>query len=312
MNIAIIGANGSIAQTYREALRLLSVTHNLGVSAVIDTKPIGPEWGDIPYFSSLDAFLSSSMSADAIYVLTPPQTHAALATKAMGAGMHVLIEKPATLGVRSCINLINDCTRFGKTLFFAYHARYASGMPEMASLLADVPLSEIDVDYIEDVMRHRVSANPDLFPGAVWDSAVNAFSVIEMLFPNCGTLQASDHHVVLLEGVAIESSCTFRSDNLTIRFRQEWLSRKPVCRNIVVRTAEHGRHARTFTMDIHNQKTEVDGRVIHQGDPVNGYLQEYLGTQKHFLRCISTGQNFVPYGAIQMAQALQPIEQEAI
>ena len=50
-------------------------------------------------FESLDALLKSPVEVDGVLVATPHATHAALATAALDAGLHVLVEKPMTTDV---------------------------------------------------------------------------------------------------------------------------------------------------------------------------------------------------------------------
>lgn len=63
-------------------------------------------------------------SVDAVFILSPDETHAALAHVAMDAGKHVFIEKPAALSVASLRPLIEREDN-GKVAFVGYMRRYS-------------------------------------------------------------------------------------------------------------------------------------------------------------------------------------------
>ncbi|MCC7321189.1 MAG: Gfo/Idh/MocA family oxidoreductase [Rubellimicrobium sp.] len=91
IRIGLIGA-GYIAGWHAEAVR---ATAGLRLGAVCDAQPeAGRALADalgVPFFPAVAAMAGA---VDAVHVLTPPATHAALASEALGAGLHVLVEKP--------------------------------------------------------------------------------------------------------------------------------------------------------------------------------------------------------------------------
>lgn len=79
----------------------LPLLEPVGLAAVCDTNPdVLRAWaGAAPAFGSVTALLASGV--DALVVATPPETHAQLAILAMGAGVHVLVEKPIATTVEA-------------------------------------------------------------------------------------------------------------------------------------------------------------------------------------------------------------------
>ncbi len=96
LRIGLIGA-GYIAGWHADAVR---ATPGLRLAAVCDTSP---EAGEalaralgVPYFASVEALIAAG-AVDAVHVVTPPSSHAAIALQCLGAGLHVLVEKPFAL-----------------------------------------------------------------------------------------------------------------------------------------------------------------------------------------------------------------------
>ena len=98
--VGLVGAGG-IAPHHVAALRNLPSVELLGVTDVDPerARALAERLG-IRAHPSLSALREAG--ADAIHVLTPPETHAEVALEALGLGCHVLIEKPLATSVEDC------------------------------------------------------------------------------------------------------------------------------------------------------------------------------------------------------------------
>lgn len=67
--------------------------------------------------------LINDPDVNAIYVATPPSTHAAYAIKAMKAGKPVYVEKPMAMNADECQQMIDVSEETGMPLFVAYYRR---------------------------------------------------------------------------------------------------------------------------------------------------------------------------------------------
>lgn len=96
INVGLIGA-GYIAGWHAEALRL---TSGVRVAAVCDLSVSAAEAvaraQGARAFSSVEDLIASG-AIQAVHILTPPDSHAALARRCLVAGLHVLVEKPVAL-----------------------------------------------------------------------------------------------------------------------------------------------------------------------------------------------------------------------
>ena len=76
-----------------------------------------PRWYD-----DADALIADPQ-VDAVYVATPPSSHAALAIRALRAGKPVYVEKPMALDGRECDAMLAASRAAGMPLFVAYYRR---------------------------------------------------------------------------------------------------------------------------------------------------------------------------------------------
>jgi len=96
MKVALIGC-GKIAPTHLRILKQVVPEAEVYLCDITrrQAEDLGTKWHVQGIYTSLEELLSSK-KPDAIHILTPPQTHAALAEKAILADCHVLVEKPVT------------------------------------------------------------------------------------------------------------------------------------------------------------------------------------------------------------------------
>ena len=65
-------------------------------------------------YESLEGLLAADI--DAVYIATPHELHATQAIAALGAGKHVLVEKPMAISVAGCVAMEAASRRAGKLL----------------------------------------------------------------------------------------------------------------------------------------------------------------------------------------------------
>ncbi len=98
IGVGFVGA-GAVAELHRLALqeapggRLVALTD----PDAARRESCAASWGARPYASTTDLFAAPDV--DVVFVLSPVQTHVAIAREAMAAGKHVLIEKPVGMSV---------------------------------------------------------------------------------------------------------------------------------------------------------------------------------------------------------------------
>ena len=84
---------------------------------------------------SLDELFSTGI--DAIYVCTPPDSHAEYALAALAKGLHVLVEKPMAASVVDCERMVAAAKKSGALLGVAYYRRAFPKMRKIRQLISE-------------------------------------------------------------------------------------------------------------------------------------------------------------------------------
>ena len=116
---ALLGA-GYIADWHAGAIQ---ATHGVELVAVCDSSQsaataLAETYGIAPY-TDLETMLAAGI-CDAVHIVTPPQTHRALAETCLNAGLHVLVEKPVALSGHDT-RAIHDTALANDRVFAAGH-----------------------------------------------------------------------------------------------------------------------------------------------------------------------------------------------
>ena len=126
---ALIGA-GFISTTHIEALK--AAVPETELVAIVDrnlalAKSRAAQWGVPNVYGDIEALIAAG-TADVAHVLAPPDRHAAITTRLLEAGLHVLLEKPMSTSVADCAALTALAAEKGLVLGinqnFVYHPAY--------------------------------------------------------------------------------------------------------------------------------------------------------------------------------------------
>lgn len=97
----------------------------------------------ISFFSSLESFLDSGVKADVVTIATPNGLHATQAMKAIGAGHHVVVEKPMGLHRKECEEVIHTALSRSRHLFCVMQNRYSPPSEWLKQIVADGVLGKV-------------------------------------------------------------------------------------------------------------------------------------------------------------------------
>lgn len=118
-----------------------------------------PKWYD-----DADKLINDS-DINAIYVATPPSTHAAYAIKSMRAGKPVYVEKPMAMNADECQQMINVSEETGMPLFVAYYRR---ALPYFAKLKELIDMQAIGKVKMINLILHLPAKPEELDGSAGW------------------------------------------------------------------------------------------------------------------------------------------------
>lgn len=142
IKFAVIGC-GHIGKRHAE---MISRNSECELVALIDVKPkseLALEQYSIPFFSSLDEFLTSGVDCDVINIATPNGFHAEQALKCLVANKHIVLEKPIALTKRDAENIIFKALNMHKHVFAVMQNRYSPPSVWIKKLIGSRILGEI-------------------------------------------------------------------------------------------------------------------------------------------------------------------------
>lgn len=136
---------------------------------------------------SLETLVQSDV--DAIYVCTPPDTHGEYSLAALGAGKHVLVEKPMAASVAECKSIIAKAQSKNLVLGVAYYRRAYPKMQKIKELINEGVLGAPTWVNIaahswfnpasDDPKHWRVEKNKSGGGGAIADIGVHRLDLLD-------------------------------------------------------------------------------------------------------------------------------------
>jgi predicted dehydrogenase len=90
---------------------------------------------NVPYWYDDAGKILDNPDINAVYVATPPGTHAYYAIRAMQAGKPVYVEKPMALNYGECLEMIRVSEKTGVPLFVAYYRRMLPGFLKIRKII---------------------------------------------------------------------------------------------------------------------------------------------------------------------------------
>lgn len=112
---------------------------------------------------------------DAVVVATPISTHYEIASRAIRAGKHVLVEKPLTANTQEAVDLVRLARRNSQILMVGHTFEYHPAVLKVAELLKSKALGELL--YIDSV-RVNLGRHQSDGRNVIWDLAPHDISII--------------------------------------------------------------------------------------------------------------------------------------
>lgn len=146
-----------------------------------------PKW-----YSDADQLINDS-EVNAVYIATPPDTHALYAIAAMKAGKPVYVEKPMARNYQECQKMIRISEETGMPIFVAYYRRSLPAFLKVKELIAN---GIIGNPLTVNIRLHKSSGEKDQFAdqqswhvnpeiagaGYFYDLASHQFDYLDFVF----------------------------------------------------------------------------------------------------------------------------------
>ena len=147
----------------------------------------------VPNFYSDGSKLINDPEVNAVYIATPPDTHASYAIEAMKAGKPVYVEKPMARNYQECQDMIRVSEETGMPLFVAYYRRTLPAFLKVKELVDD---GIIGKPLTVNIRLHKAFGENDQFPekqtwhtnpkiagaGHFYDLASHQFDFLDFVF----------------------------------------------------------------------------------------------------------------------------------
>jgi predicted dehydrogenase len=124
--------------------------------------------------SELDEILDS---VDGIVVATPPASHAPIARRALGAGLHTLVEKPMTTTVSDAEELIDIAHRRGVQLMVGHTFEFNPAVWKLREIVQSGALGRVLYIDTQRLSLGRYQSDVNV----VWDLAPHDISIVSYL-----------------------------------------------------------------------------------------------------------------------------------
>ncbi|MBN8992705.1 MAG: Gfo/Idh/MocA family oxidoreductase [Rhizobiales bacterium] len=276
IRLAIVGL-GKIARD--QHIPAIAVSDGIELAATVD-----PDGGidGAAHFTTLDELLAAVPDIDAVALCTPPQVRSALAAAALRAGKHVLLEKPPGATLSEFEPLLAMARQTGRTLFTAWHSRFAPAVEPAKDFLDRREIRSVVVEWKEDVRVWHPGQAWIWEPGGlgVFDPGINALSVMTHILPHPFFLTRSELSFPKNRAAPIAADLAFSDQAGTpIRAEFDWRQTGEQTWDIRVET-DNGR----LTFAAGGRRLLHDDRVL-----VDEKKSEYRLIYRRFAELIANG-----------------------
>ncbi|RYD97465.1 MAG: Gfo/Idh/MocA family oxidoreductase, partial [Sphingomonadales bacterium] len=208
IRIAIVGL-GKIARDQHAPALLASDAFDLVATVSLD----GATMAGVPAYRTLDELLANDVTLDAVALCTPPQIRPVLAGEALRHGLHVLLEKPPAATLSQAAQLEVLASASGKTVFAAWHSRFAAGVEPARAWLASRKVLRAAIRWREDVRVWHPGQDWIWQPGGmgVFDPGINALSIATRIMPEPIFLRDSELELPANREAPIAARLTLRT-----------------------------------------------------------------------------------------------------
>jgi len=220
---------------------------------------------------------------DAAVVATPADTHADIARTLLGAGVHLLVEKPITIRAADAKSLVALADRKGLVLGPGHIFRYHPGVLAVKNLIEDGSLGTIR--YLHTVRTSFTKPRPDV--GVLYSLGIHEADLYPFLvgeeYPESARADAASFHRPEIDEVAA-LSFRFRRDVIGFAF-ESWITPGGgKDRRLTVVGAKATAvvdYLQTAAITVHPTATEVDAgepqrRTVPQKEPLRAEVEDFL------------------------------------
>ena len=248
--------------------------------AIVDplASPVG-----VPAFRDLESLLGAGLDVDAVALCQPPQARYDAARLALDAGVHVLLEKPPGATVAEVESLHALARSSGRTLFAAWHSRFAPALPQAKAWLAGRIVRSVSIVWRENVREWHPGQQWIWSPGGfgVFDPGINAISLVTALLETPLRVRDGTLHVPANHAMPIAAELSLATpDGIDVAAHFDWRAAGRAEWEIRIVTDEGD-----LKVSDGGARLSCDGTELAVGPS-----REYAGVYARFASLIATGE----------------------
>lgn len=228
----------------------------------------------LPCFPDVNALIASGLKVDAVSVATPPQGRHAIASAALNAGLHVMLEKPPGATVSEVCDLAANAKASNVTLFTTWHSREAASVDAARAWLTGRTLRSVKITWKEDIRVWHPGQEWILQPGGlgVFDPGINALSIATAILPKAMLLRSARLEFPSNRQAPIAAQLSFSSGEAPVTVELDFLQTGQQSWDIAVET-----DAGCLLLSDGGQRMSVDG-----AETLAGPNEEYPRLYRRF------------------------------
>ncbi|MEM9427711.1 MAG: Gfo/Idh/MocA family oxidoreductase [Pseudomonadota bacterium] len=235
VQLALVGI-GKIARD--QHIPAIAATAGIALAATVSRNPEATVPG-VPSYTGLADLLAEDTSITAVSLATPPQARFADAATALGAGKHVMLEKPPGATLSEVHALEAMAARASVTLHATWHSREAAAVDAARGWLRDKRLTAMRITWKEDVRQWHPGQDWIWEAGGlgVFDPGINALSVMTAILPHAVHLSQADLHFPANRDTPVAAELRFADPGgAAISASFDWLEQGPPTWDIEIET----------------------------------------------------------------------------
>jgi UDP-N-acetyl-2-amino-2-deoxyglucuronate dehydrogenase len=180
LRVAAIGAGGGAAAHFAAA-RLTDAFAFVGVLDLdaVRARAQADRYGIPRCYADLDELLADE-TAECVAVLTPPDTHEALTCAALGAGRHVVCEKPLGRTVQECDRMLDAAAGASRRLLPVHNRVYSHAVARLRELVAAGELGRV---FLAESVGVESPATVDAAPWLRTDASLGGVVIAQATHP---------------------------------------------------------------------------------------------------------------------------------
>lgn len=273
--VIIIGL-GTIAHHHLAALRAVEGVEIVGLCDLQPEAAKQPQFANYDFDTHLERLIGR-VHPDTAIILTPPNSHRAIAEQCIHLGLHAVIEKPLEDCERDVEYLLQP--QVAKHWTPVYHSICGPEVQWWLKHMGEVPVESLRIAFSDPYATKKGHIHlPKRVLGGTWiDSGVNALALVALLAPIKDMREAQAVHFTDPDsGLYYQSDFMARCGRIEVEIAIRWNE------NINHKETIIRANGKTYRLNHSAQSVECEGEILFQDNSCQRLTAQYTAFYQHF------------------------------